>query len=443
MKNVAIIYSSYDGIVNSYCGVGTATRTFIKSFPQVRDFLSKFDLKLSLHLITPALVPESLGYNEKIYKESSNITKGSGGDIHFVTNGSNGMIPYGDSRNWLAVSHTTASKVLEISRNYDKVIFFAVDTPFAQAPYFVELQKEGFGVKNIISVLVLHSDVLIHQPDDPPIDRLGWEASAIKNACLSENVKIAITSKFVYKHLEKNYGVPKKCFVEMQTGICPESERYKFSSQEEIINGLKKYKIPLDKNLIFSVGRAEEYKGFDILIKAIAKINMPAHLVFIASPYKTENSIVPKLQALLKTSNISTTPIFNLDFNLPRLICQWEKTRLVAQLSRREPFGLVPEEVRIWAQKTGPVVLASKRDGFIEQITDGVDGFLVDIDDTKTVTKKIDEILSRSEPELSKIRRKGLERALRNYDFRLSLFRCLKTLVKFSAKEEEFLSSIK
>lgn len=443
MEQVAVIYSSYDGVLNSYCGVGIATRTFVKSFPLVKKYYLKFGIDLVFHLITPALVANSLGYDEKILEESLLISGESGGKVHFVTNGSNGMIPYGNNDNWLAVSHTTASKVLEISQNYTRNIFFAVDTPFALSPHLVELQKSAFNIKDIVSVLVLHSDCLVHRSSSLPVNRLGWEASAVKGACLESNIRIASTSKFFQKHLIKNYGIPKNIFVDLQTGIFLGSERYCRAAEEEIVKDLKKYNIPLNKDLVFSVGRAESYKGFDLLIKAMAKIKKQAHLVFIASPYKTEDSIVAELQDLLKTVNISSTPIFNLDFNLPRLICQWPKTKIVAQLSRCEPFGLVPEEVRIWARHKGPVILASRKDGYIEQITDGVDGFLVNIGNITTVSQKIDAILDMSDAQLEEIKRNGHERLLNNYDFRISLFECLRSLLKLEINKKDFIDFLK
>lgn len=438
MKKIAIIYCSYDGILNSYCGIGTVTQAFINSFTSVKNFFLQKQISLHLHLITPALVQESLGYDRSIENFSTRMANESGGGLHLIINGSDGLIPYGNHKNWQVVSHTCATKSLEIATNYDSTIVYCVDTPFMHTARLAGQQKKAFGVDNLKFIISLHSDALIHEPNDPSVERLSWEASAIKTAILNPNIFFASTSEFLKSHLAKEYGVTDDKFVPLQTGIYPPSPRYEAVTKEKIIRGLKTYNIPLNKNLIFSVGRAVQYKGFDLLIKAVASLKNNPHLVFIASPYKTEDSNVAELKLLLKKTKISSTPIFKLDFELPKLICQWENTKVVAQLSSCEPFGLIPEEVRLWTKNNGPVILASERDGYIEQITDGRDGFLINIDSFNKIGQKIDTILNLSTEKLAKVRKAGYKRALQQYDYRVSVFKSLNQLLnnnQFSLKE--------
>ncbi len=417
------------------CGVGVISKTFIDCFEEVRRVFKDIKVDLSLHLITQALTDDALGYDENILKSSIKITRKSGGDVHFILNGSNGIEQFGNVDNWNVVSCNAGSKALEISQKYDEAIVIAVDTPFMYTPYYIDIQKKAYLNSNITSVLTLHSDVLSHHPEDPDIKRLAWESSAIKYACLKDSIKIAKTSKFLADHLSKHYMISSDKLLNLQSGINPKSPRYKSWKRRDILKKLDSYKIPLDKDLIFSVGRAVSYKGFDILIKAYAELKTKnSHLVFIASPYKTAPSNVEELKVLIEELGIECTPIFNLDLDLPQAICQWENTKIVAQLSRHEPFGLVPEEVRLWSGDKGPVILTSYCEGYIEQISDGVDGFTVDISEVNSVSKKIDDILSTESSKLKKIKQAGLKRALRDYDYKGSMINLIADVLKVKSK---------
>lgn len=429
MKKIAVFLISYDGIVNNYCGVGTSTRSFIRSFLRINKYFKKNGIDLSLNLVSPALISESLGYSEKIKEESFLAAKSTGGRVFFIGNGTDGMMPYGRIENWKVASDNAASLVLNEASKYDESIVFCFDTPFAKVPYNISLQKKAFRVKKIKSVLVFESDVFIHEPDNPSFERIGWEAAALKFSEYDNNTLVANTGEFISAHLTKNYGLDSDKFVDLVQGIDPELARYGQFKEDEIEKTLMKYGIPLNKKLIFSVGRAVDYKGFDILINAFSKIKEDAHLVFVASPYKTEASFVNELKKLLGKTKINYTAIFDCDFNLPKYICQWKNTKIVAQLSRREPFGLVPEEVRVWSRRHGPVPLASNKDGFLEQIEDGNDGFLVDIEDDQVVADKIDSILRMKKSQLTKIVANGKEKFNKNFDYRVNMFKCFSQLI--------------
>lgn len=443
MKKIALVYITYDGIINTMCGVGIISRAFIDCFEEVRAYFYKFNIDISLHLITQALTNEALGYDREILNNSLRVTSKCNGGVHYILNGSNGNEQFGSVENWNLASCTAASKSLEISCNYDETIVIAVDTPFMYTPYYIDLQKKAYPNSNIKSILALHSDVLSHHPEEPDMSRLAWEASSIKYACIRNEIKIAKTSKFLTEHLVNHYAINEEKFINIQSGIDFNSLRYKHWKVRDIENKLKSYNIPLNKNIIFSVGRAVSYKGFDVLIKAFANLKKrDTHLVFIASPYKTAPSNVEELKSLLKEYKINCTAIFNLDLELPQAICQWKKTKIVAQLSRHEPFGLVPEEVRLWSSSGGAVILTSFCEGYIEQISDEIDGFTVDINDLENVSNKMKMILSLSESEINKIRRAGLKRVMDEYDYRVSMFKLFSDILDIKSSEKQFRGSL-
>lgn len=431
MKKIALIYATYDGLVNTMCGVGVISQSFVNSFPVVRKQLLKQGFEVDLHLISVALKDGALGYSNDIKNESIRIAKKCGGQLYYVLNGTNGLEQFGSVENWKLASVAAANKSLEISTGYCKTIVFCIDIPFMYTPYYISQQKEAFGNVNIEPVIVLHSDVLSHEAEDPDMERLAWESSAIKYSCLKPIIKFARTSEFLMKHLKNNYSINENKIVPLQSGLDLTNPKYQYMEQKKIKKFLETYGIPTDKDLIFSVGRAVSYKGFESLIHAFAKLkNKNTHLVFIASPYKFAASNIEQLKKLIEKYKISCTPIYKLDMELPKIICQWEKTKICAQLSSHEPFGLVPEEVRVWAKNAGPVILTSNREGFIEQITDNIDGFTVPIENVEDISKKLEYILSLPKEEIDRIKQRGYLRAIENYDYQKSIYSCLKTILK-------------
>lgn len=423
MKKIAIIYSTYDGILNSMCGVGAISNTFISCFTELSNYYKKENIRLDLHLITPALTSYALGYSENLLDFSKKVAHLNNGDVHLVLNGTDGSEQFGNVSNWQTLSCCTANKVIEIAQNYDETISLAVDIPFMYVPYYIEQQQRAFRKIFIKSVMVLHSDVLSHHSENPDIGRLAWEASAIKYSCHKPDIYFAKTSDFLMHHLVNEYNICSAKIVRLQTGLNIRSNRYAEVSESDIIKKLREYNIPVDRDLIFSVGRAVDYKGFDLLIKACSRIKSPLHLVFVASPYLNFPSNVEDLKQLIdKVGLKNCTAIYNLDFDLPKFICQWKKTRIVAQLSKHEPFGLVPEEVRLWARKQGPVPLMSNVEGYIEQIRDGVDGFRVNINNINEIARKIDYIYYLKEKKIQSVKQQGFTRVKRDYDYRLAMF---------------------
>lgn len=429
---IALVYISYDGILNCHCGVGTLTRSFVKSFPSVSKRLKESSYEVSLELITPALTNKADGYSDEILQESITTAEGTGGKVHKIINATHGDIQFGAPSNWEAASIAAANKVIEISQNFERILVYSVDTPFMKVPYYVEMQKEAFPCGEITHLLVPHSDVISHHGEDPNIQRLEWEAGAFAFSSLKNNIFIARTSEFLIEKLTKHYSISDSKVISLVDGLFIKDERFKKISQDDIAKKLDEYGIPIDKEIIFSVGRAVEYKGFDILIKSFSKLNRinDYHLVIIASPFSGGDLVIDELKELIQGTKIPCTAIFDIDFELPKYIGQWSKTKIVAQLARKEPFGLVPEEVRLWGQGTGPSVLASNLDGFKEQIVDGVDGFLVNIDSIPVVTEKIEYILQLKTSEVNQVCKNGYDKSVKEYDYTNSVYKSIIDLLK-------------
>ena len=120
------------------------------------------------------------------------------------------------------------------------------------------------------------------------------------------------------------------------------------------------------------------------------------------------------------------TAIYNVDFKLPSVLCQWKNTRAVLQLSSAEPFWLIPEEVRLWAKDQWPICICSDVDWYKDQIENWVDWFLVNPTDYKEIVEILEKVLDMNEKKQSLIRKNGYNRLLREFNLIDNLFWFLK-----------------
>lgn len=102
---------------------------------------------------------------------------------------------------------------------------------------------------------------------------------------------------------------------------------------------------------------------------------------------------------------------------------------MILQLSKAEPFWLVPEEVRLCAKENWWLILASAIEGFIEQIDDWVDGFLVTPYNLLDIEKKVNEILSLNDEKFFNIRQRGDLRVIENYNYEKNLYNFFKVIL--------------
>ena len=140
------------------------------------------------------------------------------------------------------------------------------------------------------------------------------------------------------------------------------------------------------RNKIISVGSLSYLKGHDILIKAWSQIaSKYPHITLHIYGEKKDNyeniiNLIP--QYSLENSVFIHNPTKNIkDKYLESLICILP--------SRVEGFGMVLIE----AMECGTPCIATKCEGPMDIITDGMNGFLIDINDSEFLAEKITEIL--------------------------------------------------
>jgi glycosyltransferase involved in cell wall biosynthesis len=425
MKKIAVVYIAHDGFSSLYTGVGSVARDFLLSFPEVSKQFKKThpDIHLILYAVTLKQNKTCFGFSEEVRNTTIAMTK-KNRNIKFIEllNGSEGRKAYGTIDNWKMASISAATFLYTLRDTYDEIIAICVDTPFCQvANYFLE----AYTSKNIKFIWLPQSTVKIHLCGSSAKSnergklyeqtRFLWEKKAIGLANNNTFVKIGCVGSFMKKHLMKAYGAKPKSLINIKNSLyLPRLKKNKIS-QHDIRSLLRNLKIPIDRQLLFSFGRAEPYKGLDLVLKNVDELIRKRNyfILIFASPYTGDDPYIKKLNELARKYPEDIKIICKTDFITPHYIMQWNNTKILAILSRAEPFGLIPIESRFY-NNPHLTLLVSDKDGFKEQVKNGIDGFLTALS-TKEIQRKLLHICNLNQEEKKIISQRGYDTIIKQY----------------------------
>jgi len=428
--DLALIHLTFEGIQTFGGGVATVTRGHLGAMPRLKETLGEVNVRLTPYFLDIAYAKNHERRDLTFQQKAEEEVRKLGGRIEYLVNYSEGYLPkapwgvpdLGSMENWKAASASGAAIALNIARGHDLSVVYCHDSLYALAPVYITLQDSAFGAK-VIAVYVVHSTALTHEMPLPNPERLMVESLGVQWAKVKPNCKLGYISKFMSDHIVEDYGARRQDLVPTGNGINPSDPYFALRTRDHIVAKLKEYSIPIDRPLIFSWGRAVEYKRYDVTLKAAAKLKGKIHPVIMVSPY------FEKLVNLNRSLGLNATLIFAFDPELVACMLQWENTEVAASLAYREPFGLTPVEIRMHARKSGPICVVSDTGGLVEQVRDGIDGFVTKQDDPDDVARVVNHILSMSEGEKDAIRRAGLQTVLNNYTWSSQILKTLSSLV--------------
>jgi glycosyltransferase involved in cell wall biosynthesis len=388
MKTIAIVYFAHDGFSSQYTGVGTIARDFMFCSIELRQTLlrSLFTCEITYIYATIKYRQGCFGYSETLRNATIQFVNEHKG-LRYVEllNNSGGAYSYGTLGNWQAASVSAATLLSFLSQEFDYVVAICSDTPFAQ------VAKRLFGhfdLSNVVIVWVPQSTALAHHsaymsPPDPARfeERLQWEAAAVEFTNVHPQAFLGSIGPFMGRHLVEEYSAVNEKIVGVSNALYLRRLSRNIKSQAEIAQTLSKYAIPIDKPLLFSFGRCEHYKGLDLVVDNASEL-VDRHGFFVlilCSPRSKNMPYSEHLQLSAAALGNNVRLIFELDFELPHEIMQWHNTRILALLSREEPFGIIPIEARSYGNPYMSLVV-SEVGGLQDQVQDGVDGFLTKLD---------------------------------------------------------------
>jgi glycosyltransferase involved in cell wall biosynthesis len=414
MRN-AIFYLTYNGLYNFTNGIGTQTQLLISGFEVLRETLVRQFGPIDLHVICPEPDAHTWGYDHSFFQRQQQRLAVLGGYVHLIPYKRELAQDLWEIRSWKALCENVAPLLRTQAAAYERSLVICVDQPWLQTPYALGMDHSL--PYQIDMLLVLYSTAFIRAGERPDPAEVTWEQKALDASRPGSRVALADVCASATAHLRTHFRLSGGQFAPYTSSILVDDPVFSLHEETDVRAILQAYGIPLDADLVLAFGRATSLKGFDRLIPALAPLRDRLHFVLISVPYINDDSQQQVYDQLLQQHAIPATHIKSFTRDLPRALCQWARTKIVAIPSRHETFSNIPLEVALWARERGPVVVASTTGGFVDQIEPGVNGFRDDFVSCQHVTRTLAHVLSMSSEAHSAIRRQAYERVVRKYNF--------------------------
>lgn len=179
------------------------------------------------------------------------------------------------------------------------------------------------------------------------------------------------------------------------------------------------------KKGIAILGRVREQKGVHLFVRSCIKLldKYPDYTAVVVGSISASNeSFVKELQTEIDNAGLSERIVFAGEQNFADIPKIFSALSLVVALSDNEGFGLTILE----AMSSEAAVLASEAGAWPEVVREGVDGYVVPVNDLPAVINKMDLLLS-DQHKLAQMGIDGRKRVLEHY----SVQREAKQLVDF------------
>lgn len=363
---------AHDGIISHYNGVGTMVQRYISSFIKNLD---KNSIEYEINLFAPECNNNTFGYSASVSKKHKDLKKVT---IFEVSNGSAATINYGTPYNWKELSQNTALIINNIDMTkYDRVITFANDTPFAGLLEMLETSNNHF------KFWVPHSTGKIHLVDssinnDSEIlnERIEWETDSIDYINEDRNSFLVTIGEYIKKHLIEEYQLDENKAIMFKNGEILDENSFNNDSPE---NPKLFEQIMNKESLMLSFGRAEIYKNLDATMRLGSELGIDT--VVIAQGYYKGQPLIEeyKKEALKCNTLLYIDPPFSF---AKYILNNFHGKIIVVVPSKKEIMGLVINEIRK-LNKSNIMIVANDIDGLREQISDGYDGIITNLDNIK------------------------------------------------------------
>jgi glycosyltransferase involved in cell wall biosynthesis len=415
MRN-AIFYLTYNGLYNFTNGIGTQTQLLIAGLETMRENLLRRYGRIDVHVVCPSPDAHTWGYNQVFFQQQQERLASIGGHVHLIPYKREPTQDLWEISSWKALCLNVAPVLRTQLTAYERALVICVDQPWLQTPFSVGVKQNL--AHQLDMLLVFYSTAFIRGGETPNAAEIVWEQEALEASQPGSRVMVADICPSSTMHLRTHFRLSTPQFAPYTSSILVDDPIFALSDEAAVRKVLQAHGIPLEADLVLAFGRAAPIKGFEKLIPAIAPLRERIHFVLISVPYINDKSQQRVYDELLHQHGIRATHIKEFSRDLARALCQWARTKIVVIPSRHETFSNIPLEVALWARENGPVVVASRAGGFVDQIEPAVTGFLVDISSSEQVTETLRTVLELSKEAHTAIRNLAYHRVLQRYDFK-------------------------
>ena len=161
------------------------------------------------------------------------------------------------------------------------------------------------------------------------------------------------------------------------------------------------------------LGRVRKQKGVHLFVDSCIEVlkNYPDYTAAVVGPITASNeSFVAELKTKISQAGMDDRIVFTGEQDFADIPGIFSAVSVVVALSDNEGFGLTVLE----AMSSGAAVLASEAGAWKEVVREGVDGYVVPVNDLPAVTNKLNRLLS-DENKIAEMGAAGRERVLKYY----------------------------
>tara|TARA_Y100001960_G_scaffold333318_1_gene437743 strand:- start:1733 stop:2908 length:1176 start_codon:yes stop_codon:yes gene_type:complete len=240
------------------------------------------------------------------------------------------------------------------------------------------------------------------------------------NSIMIRSNRVIAISNFIKDHIIENYNINNDKIITIQRGINISDFNSLNVTDERLIAFTNKFNIPEDSLVILLPGRLTRWKGHELFIKAIAKLNRKDILCLFVGDNQGRKNYLRDLKKLIE--NYKLTNNFRIIDNQLDMAAVYKLSDVVVSASTDpEAFGRVVAE----AQAMGRPTITANHGGAPEIILDGVTGWLFKPNDIEDLAEKISIALNINKSDRDKIALQSNQRIKMNFD---NNFMCNKTL---------------
>jgi glycosyltransferase involved in cell wall biosynthesis len=408
----ALLYATFNGVANCTNGIGRQTQTLLGALGHRWTELTARTGLFTPYLAIPAPGSRTWAYDPNRLAACEQLIGARGGRIIPLAHDTDAA--FWSPRVWGQLSAGAARAASVLTRRHDQVAVIAVDTPFVGtgAAHLALRHRRADRVKIL---LTLYGTAHINNHPHPWSARLEWEHAGLA-AARYPGVHVADIGDFLTRHLIDTYGVDPYRFVTWRSSLDLAADDLQPMPTGQAASVAAVHGVRLDRPIILTVGRTDPVKGIDQLIDHLAPLRDQIHLVAVVVPFDGHDPVIAEYQRRISAVGVRATLLPRFSRDLPRALASLPTTRVVACPARGETLANVPFEVALWARHAGPIVLAPDRDGFREQIGDGVNGLLYDPGRSGALTAGIRRALRLGDDDLSRMRQEAHRRVAAGRD---------------------------
>ena len=238
------------------------------------------------------------------------------------------------------------------------------------------------------------------------------------NSIMVRSDLIIAGSNFIFTHIKENYSNLisfKKKLLVIFRGINVDYFDPSTTIEDEEKTLLKEWDITKNKKIILMPGRLTSWKGQELFIEAINLINIElgyeAFYAVILGSDQGRDLYKKKLKTLCEKYNISKQVKF-IDSCKNMAVAYKISDIIVSASIEPEAFGRVAVE----AQSMEKIIIASNIGGSNETINDEKTGLLFKSGDSKSLSKKIIQVLTMDESKLKSIGIEGRKNIIKKFN---------------------------